>query len=249
MAVADGVTTLGSLHESTGLPKSTLVRLLAVLEDENYVLRIDERPAFKLGHGLLAIAARTLMDANVSEVVRPTLRSLAEQTGWTVNFGVLEGPNVVHLCVAFPDRALRFMSSEGDAVPAYASGLGKALLAELAEEDLPRHLPDEPFPSFTENTLTTMRTLRSDLERVRDRGFALDVEESVVGLRCVAVPARDGDLVLGSLSVSGAAAEFDPDTDQDVAGRLYESADALVRQTGLRSMLGTAIPALEPDRA
>lgn len=240
VAASSGPTTLARLHEATGNPKSTLVRLLSVLEDEDYLVRVDERPSFRLGHGVLPIAAGYLSSGNVTDVVRPSLSTLAAKTGWTANFGVLEGAEILHVCVEYADRPLRYTASEGESAPAYCSGLGKTLLADLPDEQLEAHLPAEPFPSFTEHTITTVRKMRSDLAQVRSRGYALDNEESAVGLRCVAVAVRADDAVLGALSVSGPIGEFEKGKEDEIAALLKTTAEDLASGVELRSALMVA---------
>src|SRR5690606_15111247 len=96
-ASADPVTLTG-IHESTDRPKSTLVRLLDVLEGEGYVMQVDERPASRLGHALLPWAVGYFDTFAGTELLRPHLAALAADTGWTANFGTLDGGRVIHLC-------------------------------------------------------------------------------------------------------------------------------------------------------
>lgn len=230
-------TTLAELHSTTGHPKSTLVRLLAVLEDEDYVVRVDERPAFTLGHGVLPIVTAYLASGSLVDLVRPHISKLAHETGWTTNIGMLETGNVFHLCVEYPDRPLRFMATEGTYAEAYCSGLGKALLAGLDDDALDEHLPTEPFPARTERTITTREALRAELDKIRADGYAVDDEENASGLRCVAVPVQWGDEVYGALSVSGATGELAPDREEPLATRLNEVARELTADSRLRSAL------------
>jgi IclR family transcriptional regulator, acetate operon repressor len=174
IATQDTPTTLAALHETTELPKSTLVRLLAVLEDEDYVIRVDERPAYRLGHALLPITIGYFETGSVADLVRPHLKRLAADTGWTANFGILEGSEVLHLCVEFPQRPIHYTAAEGSLAASYCSGLGKALLAVFDDANIPAVVPVEPFAAITPNTLTTRKALLAELASVRDQGFAVD---------------------------------------------------------------------------
>lgn len=238
VAQADDVATLADLHETTGLPKSTLVRLLSVLETEDYLVKVDERPAYRLGRAILPIAAAYMSTASVADLLRPHLRPLAQETGWTANFGILDGLDVVHLCVEFPNRPIHYNTTEGSSSEAYCTGLGKAIYLELPEEAIRRSLPAEPFARRTVNTLTTWAELAEDLERSRARGYAVDAEEADPGLRCVSVPVVANGQVLGAVSVSGPAGEADAATEARFVALLNEARDRIARETGLRTALG-----------
>lgn len=229
------------LHEITGQPKSTLVRLLAVLEAAEYVVKVDERPAYRLGHAMLPIVAGYFQSGSLSEVVRPHLRRLALSTGWTANFGILDGDQVRHLGVEFPDRPLRYTTAEGSLAPTYCTGLGKAILSALPEKDARAAAPRANYPALTDHTITSWPALSTELAAIRDRGYAIDAEEASIGLRCLAVPVVTAQGVLGALSVSGPAGESDAERDGVFVAALLASRDELLRERGLETALGLAL--------
>lgn len=229
------------LHEITGQPKSTLVRLLAVLEAAEYVVKVDERPAYRLGHAMLPIVAGYFQSGSLSEVVRPHLRRLALSTGWTANFGILDGDQVRHLGVEFPDRPLRYTTAEGTLAPTYCTGLGKAILSALPEKDARAAAPRGSYPALTAYTLTSWSALSAELAAIRDRGYAIDAEEASIGLRCLAVPVVTEQGVLGALSVSGPAGESDDERDGAFVAALLDSRDELLRERGLETALGLTV--------
>lgn len=246
VATSDSPATLNDIHESTGLPKSTLVRLLSVLEENDYLLRVDERPAYRLGHALLPIAAGYFNAVTVKELVQPHLAALATATGWTANFGVLEGTGVLHLCVEFPERPLYYATSEGSLDAAYRTGLGKAILAELDDEAVLKALPAEPFERLTPHTITTVAEMRAELAAIRERGYAIDAQEADLGLRCfaVAIPGSHGPL--GALSVSGPAGESTQARETVIAQALHTARAALMAIPELESTLGKSLASPAP---
>ncbi|MEU7870489.1 IclR family transcriptional regulator [Dactylosporangium sp. NPDC049140] len=220
--------TVNDLSESTALPKSTLVRLLAVLAEMEYVVRVDERPSYRLGHKVQRLASAYVSSLDLTVVAEAYLRPVALGTGQTANLGVLDGDQVLHICVAEPDRPLRFTTALGARDHTYCTGLGKMLLSELPEPDLAALLPAaEPFPAFAENTVTTHADLRRDLKRTAKRGYALDDNERSAGLRCVAVGVRIGGELLAAVSVSGPAGEFTAPKQQEYVAALDEVAKAM----------------------
>lgn len=202
--------TLNDLSGSTGLPKSTLIRLLSVLVEMGYLVRVDDRPSFRLGSKVQGLATAYLASLDLTKIAGKYLSSLAEDTGQTANLGVLDGAEVLHVCVSEPDRPIRFTTAVGSRDCTYATGLGRMLLARMDPNKISSCLPPEPFPAFTDNTMTTFDQLKRELRRVTRRGYALDDNERNVGLRCVAVPIELDGECMAALSVSGPSGEFTP---------------------------------------
>jgi DNA-binding IclR family transcriptional regulator len=219
--------TLNELSYETNLPKSTLVRLLAVLAEMEYLVRVDERPSYRLGHKVQGLATSYLSKLDLSTATAAYLRPIAEATGQTANLGMMDGNQVLHVCVAEPDRPLRFRTGVGARDDLYCTGLGKLLLSELPEAGLASRLPAEPFPVHTNTTLTTIGALARDLRRTRRRGYALDDNERSAGLRCIAVGVRVADECLAAISVSGASGEFTTAHQQRYVSELEKAADQL----------------------
>lgn len=199
---------LAALQDRTNMPKSTLVRLLSVLAEAEYVVRVDEAPSYWLGPSVMPLAESYTAALDISACSRDVLEGLARTTGQTANIAILDGPDVVHLCVIEPDRPIRFRSSTGSRDGAYRTGLGKVLLAFTVDGDLDSHLPPEPYPATTKRTITKRRDLVAELDNIRRSGYAFDNEEGDVGVCCLAVPIRRGPDVVAALSVTGPAGEF-----------------------------------------
>jgi IclR family acetate operon transcriptional repressor len=218
---------LAALRERTTIPKSTLVRLLSVLGEAEYVIRVDETPSFWLGPSVMPLAEAYASALDISACAGDILERLAAKTGQTANVAILDGADVVHLCVVEPDRPIRFRASTGSRDGAYRTGLGKALLAFAAPGELDEHLPPEPFPAETKRTITRRRDLVTELDHIRRAGYAFDNEEGDVGVCCLAVPIRRGSEVVAALSVTGPAGEFTPPLRERLLPPVREAALAL----------------------
>lgn len=238
VAAHEEPTTLTGIHEATGYPKSTLVRLLSVLEAQDYLIRVDERPSYRLGHALLPIAAGYFKAFSGADLLRPHLAALAKTTGWTANLGTLDGTRVLHLCVEFPDRPIYYTTSEGSFAPAHCTGLGKAMLSRLDEQDALKMLPPEPFERLTKHTIITIARMREELEHTRERGYAKDVEEADPGLSCLALPIVDNGTLLGAVSVSGPSGETSAEQEASAVASLREARASLLALPGLPEVLG-----------
>ncbi|NUR93580.1 MAG: IclR family transcriptional regulator [Nonomuraea sp.] len=241
--------TLSELYEETGLPKSTLVRLLSVLAETQYVVRVDERPSFRLGHKVLELSTAYVSTLDAGASARSHLADLAARTGQTANLGVLDGTQVLHLCVEEPDRPIRYLSMSGSRDDNHATGLGKLLLSRMAEDELPVYLPAEPYSRKTERTLTGYAELLSDLRDTRERGYAFDDNENSVGLRCLAIALDAGGETLASISVSGPAGELEPERHPTLLAELRATAAAMLADhelvTALRVVTRSLLPPAE----
>jgi DNA-binding IclR family transcriptional regulator len=227
LARADGPLTLHDFAQVTTLPKSTLVRLLSVLGEMEYVVRVDEQPSYRLGHKVQSLAAAYVESLDLSVVADGYLANVAARTGQTTNLGVLDGSQVLHICVHEPDRPLRFTAEPGTRDHAYCTGLGKLLLAHADPDRLPGVVPEEPFEAFTDQTITTMDQLTRELRRTLRRGYALDDNERSVGLRCVAVPVMIDGECMAAVSVAGPSGEFTPNRIEDFVEQLLDVAAEL----------------------
>ena len=221
-----GPLTLQELHRGSGLPKSTLVRLLSALSDEGYAVRVDERPAYRLGHKVLALARSYVSALDVTELARPYLREVAKATGHTSNLGVLDGHDVLHVALEHAERPLRFDSRVGERARTYCTGLGKMLLSGLADKDVPEHLPPK-LERLTGATITTRAALLRELAVVRERGFSTDDSAHSPGLSCVAVPVVVEGSQLAAMSVSGPSGEFDDNARAAYVRVLRSAAESL----------------------
>jgi DNA-binding IclR family transcriptional regulator len=208
LAAAREPLTLQELHETTELPKSTLVRLLAVLTKEGCTVRIDDRPTYSLGPTVLEIAAGVGTDMDPDTLARPRMEVLTATVGHTSNLGVLAEGEVLHVSVVLADRPVRYTAHSGTKDAVWCTGLGKALLAFSRPTVVNRVLHGRRLTGRTPRTLTTRSALDTDLKLTRSRGWSYDDEEGAEGLRCFAVPILVGGECIAALSISGPAAEL-----------------------------------------
>lgn len=219
--------TLAEFAAATAMPKSTLVRLLSVLQEMEYVVRVDERPSYRLGHKVQVLGTAYVAALDVTSAAEPYLAPVSASTGQTANLGMLDGNQVLHLYVSEPDRPLRFNASTGTRDHAYCTGLGKMLLAHARPELLAAYLPAEPLPAFTDHTITRTDALTRELRRIRRQGHALDNNERSAGLRCVAVPVLIDGACVAAVSVSGPSGEFTAAAQEDYVELLQDVAQAM----------------------
>jgi IclR family acetate operon transcriptional repressor len=189
--------TLAELARATGLPKSTVHRLLHTLALRGFV-HAEGAGSFRLGRKAPWFGARTAP-------IQEALDGLRQATGETANFGLLVGREIEYVARSLSPQALLWGVDVGTRIPAYASAMGKAALAFHPEI----HYASEELAARTPNTITDPQLLARELEKVRRDGFAFDGEEFVLGVNCIAVPVTAaGREVIGALSVAGPAVRW-----------------------------------------
>ena len=200
----EGGISLGRICARSGLSSSTAHRILMSLAAQGLIIPAA-RGSYVVGPALIRLAGAMTPRELLVAVARPRLSRLARACRAHAHLGVFETDMVTYLVrTAFGRRKL--FSVEGTQLEAYCSALGKVLLAGLPEQQRERYLAAGPFVPLTANTITDAAALRDELARVRQCGFAMDNEEILPGLTCLAVPVRDeGGRVHAAISISATA--------------------------------------------
>lgn len=194
-----GVTELAT---ELGISKSTVHGHLATLSDEGLVVKEDH--TYRLGLQFLEISESVKSWIADPDTVRAEVRELAKATGEIVHFGAKEGANIVYIEKDQGDSAVQTVSNVGDRMPMHSTSLGKAILAELPREEVDRIVREHGLPERTENTITDLNGLCQNLDETASRGYAIDDEENIPGVRCIGAAVNvPGTETIGALSISG----------------------------------------------
>jgi len=200
---------LGVLSEKVQLPKGTTHRILSSLSYFDFVRQDPETRNYSLGFKLVELGSSLLDQINLRKEAEPFLTALSQRTKETGYLAILDRTEVIYIekIEAEDDSiGLRATSKVGQRNAANSCSLGKVLLAHLPEEELNDLIPEMNFVQKTENTITDPLQLKDHLKVVRDRGYAVDDEESERGIRCVAAPVRNEiGLTVAAVSISGPA--------------------------------------------
>lgn len=211
--------------------KSTAFRLVATLEAHRLVEQTEDRGKYRLGVGVLRLAGATTARLDVVQEARSVCRQLAAATGETVNIAVLSESSALYLDQVAGSSALQSHNWVGQHIPLHATSNGKVLLSGLDQAALDDLLGK--LSAFTPLTITKKGELRRELDRVREQGYALAVDELEVGLTAAAAPIRNahGDVV-ASMSVSGPTFRLSADRIGTVVGQLVEAATEVSHRLG-----------------
>lgn len=200
------------------LNKSTTFRLLYTLEMTGFIQ--------KEGHTYKAseLKGHHPSSANIrlNWLVVPSLHQLAQELGETAYIGVLDGMDVMTVQVVEGNHAIRSHTQVGDSAYAHRSAFGKVILAHLSDEQLNKMLTHLTQHKATKHTFDDNHLLREHLNVIRQQGYAIDDEETEVGLRCVAAPIFYNGNVIAALAISGPATRLSRKKDRVVSKKLRE---------------------------
>jgi DNA-binding IclR family transcriptional regulator len=204
--LADGSTSLGdvALAEKLGLHKSTVHRLVAVLQRKGFVERDPGSTKYRLGWRIFELGMAAASRLDVLERAKPYVTQLVEATGETAHFGVLRQGEVVSLVNVESSYTVRTPSTIGRHIPLHCTSQGKVILAFLPADQLASKLKDYVFSRHSANTIVTKERFLEELALVVNRGYAVDNEEFEEGLRCIGAPVLDHTQeVTGAISIAG----------------------------------------------
>lgn len=228
-----GGATLSELSANLDQSPATVYRVLITLEARGIVEFETEPQTWHIGPQAFVIGARFLRRTALVDRARPVLQKLMQATGETANLGINRDGRVLFVAQAETHEHIRAFFPPGTLSPMHSSGIGKALLSAMAEDQVRAILAREGQKRFTPGTLTTLEALLADLRISRARGFAIDAEERNVGMRCIAAPIFDamGDVVAG-ISVSGPVNRMADSKTPHVGAAVAQAAGDLTARIG-----------------
>lgn len=199
-----------NIAADTGLAKSTVHKHLATLLEEDCVTKDED--GYSLGARFLDLGGFVRSERYGSEVVKDKVKLLAEQTGQVVHFAVEEHGRAVVLYREKGEYGVPSRSRVGKRMYLHQTSYGKAILAHLPDDRIEGIVDHYGLPSATANTITDPDALSEELAQIRERGYAINDEESTVGLRAVGAPViLDNGRVFGGCSIAGPENEIEED--------------------------------------
>lgn len=203
IAAFDRPVKFSELLEASSYPKATLYRLLQTLTQQGMLAYEPERGTYALGVRLVRLAHQAWRSSSLAPVARGYIDALSAQVGETVHLAQLDHGQVLYVDKRNARVPIDMYSQAGKVGPVYCTGVGKAMLAFLSEEEQRHVIEMQSFHRFTNTTLTHATALRKEITLIRSRGYAFDNEEHEPHIICVALPIlSQNGRVLGGLSVT-----------------------------------------------
>jgi IclR family pca regulon transcriptional regulator len=181
--------TLSDVARATGFTRAAARRFLLTLADLGYV-RTDGR-WFSLSPRVLELGYAYLSSLSLPEVAEPHLERLVADVRESSSVSVLDGGDIVYVARVPVSRIMTVAINVGTRFPAYATSMGRVMLAALAPEDLDAYLAEVRLDRLSPRTIASVDELRAELDRIQRQGWALVDQELEEGLRAVAAPVRD----------------------------------------------------------
>lgn len=211
------------------LTKSNVNKLLANLEKYGYVEHNRYTGNFRLGVKTFQISQAYINKLNLIDISTHILNGLKQQLNESVYIGVLRHSNVVYLDVIETDEPVRVMPRIGNVGPAYATAIGKAQLSTMTDDEIAGLYENKEFLKLTKNTINNIQELLEDIKQVREKGYALDLEEYEEEVHCIGAPVLNfmGKVIAG-ISVSGPKVRMGYDRiEKEIAPALIKAAELL----------------------
>ena len=200
---------LAEIASRVNIHRSTAYRLLSDLVSESFLEFDKTTKQYRLGIKFLSFAAIVLGRLNIIDISKPIMKELVEKTSQTVNLAILDQNSVVYVAKVEPPSSLRLSSRVGARVPVHCTALGKVLLAYLHDDDRQNVLKNVELKEFTPATIISKEKLLEELANIKREGFAIDHEEYLPGLMCVAYPIFNYQKeAIAAISIAGPVTDF-----------------------------------------
>ena len=235
IADGDAITNMARTARDLDINRTTLLRLLHTLQAERLIEpRGADIPGWRIGRGLIVMAAHAFYSDDLVQIAIPVLTRLAEALGLSTHLGQLDGLEVVYLIRRTPNLTFASNIRVGSRLPAHASTMGRIILAHLAPEQVARMYATAPMPAVTAHTAVTLAQLRATLDQDRAAGLAWSDEFFEAGISSVAAAILDASgTPVAALNVSGQVASFEGETRRARIGHAAaEAAEEISRHLG-----------------
>ena len=226
MADLGGTAGLSQLAAASGLPLPTIHRLLHTLIALGYVRQEPSRQ-YVLGPKLIRLGESS---ANMLGVwARPHLTRLVDELGESANLAMLDGDQIVYVAQVQSRHSMRMFTEVGRRAHTHATGVGKAILAQLDDDTVRGIVTRAGMPTPTAKSIGDVEELLADLKLIRERGYSIDEEEQELGVRCFAMAVPNAPTP-AAISVSGPVSRVDGNFADKAVPILREAAEAISRE-------------------
>ena len=235
IADGDAVTNMARTARALDINRTTLLRLLHTLEAERLIEpRGTDIPGWRIGRGLIAMAAHAFYSDDMVQAAIPVLTQLAETLGLSTHLGQMDGREIVYLVRRTPNLSFVSNIRVGSRLPAHATTMGRIILAHLSPEDVDALYADQKLEAVTAHTAVNLPQLRARIQQDRAAGLAWSDEFFEAGISSVAAAVLDAaDQPVAAINVSGQVAAFAGDERRAEIGRaVLAAAEEISRQLG-----------------
>ena len=227
---SDGGVGISDLSKSLGMGKSTVHGITSALEELGTIIRDPVTKRYTLGFTLLELGRSAHSQIDLKDVARPVMEDLMERTQESVFIGVLNGERVTILDMVESRQDLRMTSTRGTTIPLLAGAVGKVFLAAMDDDRAEEIILKKGLPRFTEHSVSDLQQYLQAIKVAREKGYATDYEEYILGVRAVASPIRGDNHLISAIWVVGFKTSLNDKKMETVIDATKESAEEISRR-------------------
>lgn len=218
---------VSDLAKKLKMAKSTVHGMTSALEELGAVMRDPLTKKYKLGFTLLEIGRSAYSQVDLKASARPVMEALMEKTQTSVFLGILNWDHVTVLDIVESRQDLKITAPVGTTIPMLAGAVGKVFLASMDDEHALKIIKSKGLPRFTDNSIVDTALYFGELKQVREKGFAVDDEEYILGVRAVASPLMGLGQLKSAIWIVGFKASLDEKKMKTLAGETRNAAKAI----------------------
>lgn len=227
---------IAEISEKANLHKSTVYRFINTLIFKGYVHQDIPTNKYLLTLKLFELGNKKIEKMNLISVAQPYLKELMENTDEVVHLVVREENELIYVSKVEPKKSIIMYTRIGMRKPMYCTSMGKAIMAELTEEEVQDIWDESDIQRYTDHTIINFSDLKNDLKDVKLKGYAIDNQEVETGIICLGVVLKDyTNKICGAISASGSTIHFTEDKIDFISKSLLDCADKISKELGYRN--------------
>ncbi|MCH6267332.1 MULTISPECIES: IclR family transcriptional regulator [Neobacillus] len=226
------------ISEKVNLSKSTVHGIIKTLEHRGYLQQNPDDLKYRLGIKLFELGNFVGKHLDIRSIARPIIKDLVNELNETVHLVLLNRNEIIYIEKEDGPRTLTMYSHIGKRAPVHCTGVGKAILAYLSDQEVDRLLSIQNLQPFTEFTMTDKQAIKNHLQSVRECGYAVDDEEIELGLKCIAAPIfnHQGN-VIASISCAAPKIRLDEERLPKVIAGIQKAASEISKALGYKGVM------------
>lgn len=217
------------------IPIGTISPIIKTLKNEKFLSFNEKDQTYLLGIKIFEIGSRYTQNSNSYEGIVEIMTEILKKCGETVHFGILDGADVLYLAKVDSQEPIRMYSAVGKRLPAYGTGIGKALLSDHSMEELQALYPHGLKP-LTAYTITNFDELYRQLKCIKETSFSYECEESNELIRCVGMPLYKNGCVVAAVSVSVPTFRYSKEKQELIEQALKEYSSYMTRSVAFMNL-------------
>lgn len=224
---------LTEISNRIDLHKSTVHRLLGTLIYKDFVKQDTETNKYKITIKLYELGVKKIASADILEVSKPYTKELMKKLNEVVHLVIQDNNDIIYIDKVEADNTIRMASTIGRRRPLYCTSVGKAMMAHMSDEEVKEIWENSKIEKLTEKTITDFNDFLTELEKIREYGYAVDDEENEVGVRCIGAPIfNNTGKVQGAISISGPAIRVTKERVEAIAEEVKKYAVLISKELG-----------------